>query len=70
VEDLRIEAAERLLESTDLTVGAIARLIGYRHAETLHRVVLRRLRMTPESYRRHARADAARTPLPAASSAG
>lgn len=63
VEDLRIEAAERLLESTDLTVAAIARLIGYRHAETLHRVVLRRLRMTPESYRRHARADAAPTPL-------
>src|SRR5256885_2154799 len=28
IEDLRVEAARRLLESTELTVGAIARQIG------------------------------------------
>lgn len=51
VEDLRVEAAARLLETTDLTVGSIARVVGYRHAETLHRVVARRLGTTPERYR-------------------
>ena len=53
VEDLRIEAARRLLESTDLTIGAIARAVGYRHGETLHRVIARRLGTTPERYRQH-----------------
>ncbi|WP_405135614.1 GlxA family transcriptional regulator [Nocardia sp. NBC_01388] len=53
VEDLRIEAARRLLESTDLTITAIARTVGYRHAETLHRLFTRRLSTTPERYRRH-----------------
>ncbi|WP_067723081.1 GlxA family transcriptional regulator [Nocardia yamanashiensis] len=53
VEDLRIEAARRLLESTELTIGAIARQIGYRHGETLHRVFTRRLGTTPERYRQH-----------------
>jgi AraC-like DNA-binding protein len=53
VEDLRIEAACRLLESTELTIGVIARQIGYRHGETLHRVFTRRLGTTPERYRQH-----------------
>ncbi|TQJ11252.1 transcriptional regulator GlxA family with amidase domain [Kribbella jejuensis] len=53
IEDLRVEAARRLLESTQLTVGAIARQIGYRHGETLHRVFARRLGTTPERYRQH-----------------
>lgn len=52
VEDLRIEAARRLLESTELTITAIARAVGYRHGETLHRVFGRRLATTPERYRR------------------
>lgn len=53
IEDLRIEAARRLLESTDLTITAIARTIGYRHPETLHRVFTRRLATTPDRYRQH-----------------
>ncbi|MFB8005084.1 GlxA family transcriptional regulator [Nocardia sp. NPDC056000] len=59
IEDLRIEAARRLLESTELTIGAIARQVGYRHGETLHRVFTRRLGTTPERYRQHFGADAA-----------
>ncbi|MEU1431023.1 helix-turn-helix domain-containing protein [Nocardia sp. NPDC005746] len=53
VEDLRVEAARRLLESTELTIAAIARQVGYRHGETLHRVFTRRLATTPERYRQH-----------------
>ncbi|GAA2126979.1 GlxA family transcriptional regulator [Kitasatospora saccharophila] len=53
VEGLRLEAACRLLETTALTVGAIARTVGYRHGETLHRVFSRRLATTPDRYRRN-----------------
>jgi transcriptional regulator GlxA family with amidase domain len=53
VEQLRIEAARQLLETTDLTVGAIARQVGIRHAETLHRAFRRRVGTTPELYRKH-----------------
>ncbi|WP_457034181.1 GlxA family transcriptional regulator [Kitasatospora sp. P5_F3] len=53
VESLRLEAACRLLETTVLTVGAIARTVGYRHGETLHRVFSRRLATTPDRYRRN-----------------
>jgi transcriptional regulator GlxA family with amidase domain len=53
VEQLRVEAARRLLETTDLTVGAIARQVGIRHAETLHRSFRRRVGTTPELYRQH-----------------
>ncbi len=53
IEDLRIESARRLLESTELTIAAIARQVGYRHGETLHRLFTRRLGTTPERYRQH-----------------
>jgi transcriptional regulator GlxA family with amidase domain len=53
VEELRVEAARRLLETTDLTVGAIARSVGLRHPETLHRAFTRRLGTTPARYRQH-----------------
>jgi transcriptional regulator GlxA family with amidase domain len=55
VEQLRVEAARRLLETTDLTVGAIARQVGIRHGETLHRAFRRRVGTTPEMYRQHFR---------------
>lgn len=55
VEALRVEAARRLLESTDLTVGAVARRVGVAHAETLHRSFRRRLGTTPQQYRDHFR---------------
>ncbi|MCU1499103.1 MAG: AraC family transcriptional regulator [Acidimicrobiales bacterium] len=53
VEELRVEAARRLLETTDLTIAAVARAVGLRHAETLHRAFARRLGTTPARYRQH-----------------
>ena len=53
VEQVRVEAARRLLETTDLTVAAVAREVGIRHAETLHRSFRRRVGTTPELYRQH-----------------
>ncbi len=53
VEDLRIEAARRLLEGSELTVAAVARAVGIRHAETLHRVFQRRIGTSPDRYRQH-----------------
>ena len=53
VEELRVEAARRLLETTDQTVGAVARRVGFRHAETLHRAFVRRVGTTPDRYRQH-----------------
>jgi transcriptional regulator GlxA family with amidase domain len=53
VEELRVEAARRLLETTDLTVAALARRVGMKHAETLHRAFHRRLGTTPDRYRQH-----------------
>jgi transcriptional regulator GlxA family with amidase domain len=55
VEELRVEAARRLLETTDLTVAVIARRVGVKHAETLHRACNRRLGTTPDRYRQHFR---------------
>lgn len=53
VESLRVEAARRLLETTDLTVAAIARRVGHARPETLHRAFTRRLGTTPARYRQH-----------------
>lgn len=53
VEALRIEAARRLLETSDLTVSAVARAVGLKHAETLHRAFRRAVGTTPERYREH-----------------
>jgi transcriptional regulator GlxA family with amidase domain len=55
VEELRVEAARRLLETTDLTVAAVAGRVGMKHAETLHRACNRRLGTTPDRYRQHFR---------------
>ncbi|HMF05200.1 MAG TPA: helix-turn-helix domain-containing protein [Acidimicrobiia bacterium] len=55
VEELRVETARRLLETTDLTVAAVARRVGLKHAETLHRAFHRRLGTTPDRYRQHFR---------------
>lgn len=53
VEELRVEAARRLLETTDRTVAAVASAVGLRHAETLHRAFARRVGTTPARYRQH-----------------
>jgi transcriptional regulator GlxA family with amidase domain len=53
VEELRVETARRLLEDTDLTVGAVATRVGFPRAETLHRTFRRRVGTTPDRYRQH-----------------
>ncbi len=53
VEALRIEAARRLLETSDLTVSAVARQVGLRSPEVLHRAFRRRVGTTPAAYRDH-----------------
>jgi transcriptional regulator GlxA family with amidase domain len=51
IEDLRLEAARRQLESTTLTLEEIADASGFASAETLRRVFKRRLGVTPGQYR-------------------
>ena len=53
VEALRLEAARRLLETSDMTVAAVAREVGFRSPERLHRAVRRHLGTTPDRYRQH-----------------
>ena len=53
VEELRVDAARRLLETTDLTVAAVANEVGFGRPETLHRSFRRCVGTTPDAYRRH-----------------
>lgn len=53
VEALRVEAARRLLETSELTVDAVARTVGLHRAERLHRAFRRQLATTPDRYRQH-----------------
>ncbi|QGG96156.1 GlxA family transcriptional regulator [Actinomarinicola tropica] len=53
VESVRIDAARRLLETTDLTVAAVAARVGFRSDAVLHRAFGRTVRTTPATYRRH-----------------
>ena len=52
VERVRTEAARRDLETTDDTLEVIATRCGFGTAETLRRTFHRRLRTTPDAYRR------------------
>jgi transcriptional regulator GlxA family with amidase domain len=52
VEQVRVEAARRELEQTDHTLDVVAARCGIGSAETLRRVFIRRLNVTPEAYRR------------------
>ena len=56
VESVRLEAACRLLETTEASVQQIARTCGFGTPETMHRVFRRRLDTTPGDHRRHFRA--------------
>ncbi|GAA3744142.1 GlxA family transcriptional regulator [Salinactinospora qingdaonensis] len=58
VEQLRLEAARRLLERTDRLLDDIARCCGFRSVETLHRSFRDRLGTTPGEYRLRFRASA------------
>jgi transcriptional regulator GlxA family with amidase domain len=52
VQDLRLDAARQLLESTDLGTDAVAAKCGLASREVLHRTFQRRLGTTPTQYRR------------------
>ncbi|RJL32170.1 GlxA family transcriptional regulator [Bailinhaonella thermotolerans] len=53
VEDVRLEAARRLLETTGTTVDRIARTCGFGTSETMYRVFRRTVGVSPGQYRRH-----------------
>ena len=53
VEKLRVEAARRLLETSDLGVPAVAAAVGMHRVETFHRAFRRRTGTTPDRYRQH-----------------
>ncbi|GAA2625784.1 DJ-1/PfpI family protein [Actinomadura fulvescens] len=53
VEQLRIEAAQRLLITTALTLPVVAQRVGLGRVEILHRAFLRRVGTTPGRYRDH-----------------
>jgi transcriptional regulator GlxA family with amidase domain len=55
VEQVRLEAARRDLETTNDTLDIIATRCGFGTAETLRRVFHRRLGVAPDSYRRRFR---------------
>jgi transcriptional regulator GlxA family with amidase domain len=52
VQRSRVEAARRLLETTDGTVDDIARACGFGTVETMHRAFQRVVRTSPGQYRR------------------
>jgi transcriptional regulator GlxA family with amidase domain len=52
VERVRVEAARRRLEETDAGVEAVARECGFGTAETMRRVFLRTVHVSPTEYRR------------------
>ena len=51
IEDLRLEAARRRLESSSLSLDEVAEASGFASAEILRRVFGRRLGVTPGRYR-------------------
>lgn len=55
VEAARVEAARRLLETTDGPLDKVAAAAGFGSTETLHRAFRRRLATTPAAYRRRFR---------------
>jgi transcriptional regulator GlxA family with amidase domain len=58
VEQVRLEAARRLLEEADDGVEAVARRCGFGTAETMRRRFLRALHLAPAEYRRRFRTAA------------
>ena len=51
VENLRLEAAQRRLESTAISINGVADACGFANTETLTRVFTRRVGLTPREYR-------------------
>jgi transcriptional regulator GlxA family with amidase domain len=59
VESVRFEAACQALGSSDVPVGKVAALCGFGSAETLRRVFMRRVGVSPAGYRRRLESGAA-----------
>jgi transcriptional regulator GlxA family with amidase domain len=59
VEQVRIEAARRILEESDDSIALIARSCGFGTEETMRRSFLRSLRVGPTEYRRRFRSQVA-----------
>ena len=59
VERVRVEAARRLLEQTDLPIGEVARRCGLGVVETFYRAFRNQVGVTPAAYRRTVRATPA-----------
>jgi transcriptional regulator GlxA family with amidase domain len=55
--DARIDAARRYLESTDHPVSNIARRCGFESADTLRRTFSKRLHISPMEYRQRFRSS-------------
>ncbi|WP_327065790.1 GlxA family transcriptional regulator [Kitasatospora sp. NBC_01302] len=55
VEAVRVEAARRLLESTDQPLDQVAAASGFGSVETLHRALRKQIDTTPAAYRRRFR---------------
>jgi transcriptional regulator GlxA family with amidase domain len=53
VEQVRVDAAKRLLESEPVLVTVVAARTGFGTAETMRRAFVRRLGVAPDQYRRH-----------------
>jgi DNA-binding response OmpR family regulator len=51
LDDLRLETARRLLESSGLAIGRVAEQIGYRNPGDFTRAFRRRYQVTPREYR-------------------
>ncbi|MEM7399855.1 MAG: GlxA family transcriptional regulator [Pseudomonadota bacterium] len=58
VEAMRVEAARRYLEETDLTVARVADICGFRSDERMRKSFLRTLAVAPHDYRRRFQGDA------------
>ncbi len=61
---LRLEAARRLLEQTDKSLGQVATASGFGSADVMRRAFRRALGTTPLGYRRHIKTPAAKAPMP------
>lgn len=57
IQQLRLERAKHLLETTDLSTQRIATQIGFTHYSTLSRMMVRMLEMTPSEYRERHRSN-------------
>ncbi|WP_299474962.1 GlxA family transcriptional regulator [uncultured Roseibium sp.] len=62
VEAMRVEAARRYLEETDLTVVRVAEICGFRSDERMRKSFIRTLGVPPHDYRRQFQGEVSSTP--------